>query len=128
MFTESNLAVLAPHLNSLNEIRTERYFFDLMTESMIWEDELVPVHLRATLPVNALRSIFYYRGTLMEGKPDDAHQQYWETAQKLFPHWVGFSFAMRINFALAREELVVRKARIKEWMMDRSRTGGSGNG
>lgn len=82
------LRKLAPILDSLKPDPDARLTYELMSDALIWSDELPPVS--DDYDTNCLRGIFRYRTTLILGKPEEKFRARWEEARTLFPHWPGF--------------------------------------
>lgn len=97
MLNEDDVMVQGLHrvaktLNRLTEIKSDDdYYFDAITEGIVWHDELPPPSERGAENFWGLRPIFRYRASLISGDPDLEWAEYWQLAQKLFPQWVGFS-------------------------------------
>lgn len=85
-----HLKLIAKSMDQLREVRSERYSFDSMSASVIWEDELPSAQKRDLAHSWGLRPIFGYRASLILGKPDQSLEEYWNLATQLFPNWVGF--------------------------------------
>lgn len=87
-FFVEELHQIAPKLEALKTSRSQAFFYDAITEAIIWEDELPDS--RESKLVWALRPIFRYRASLILGQPDARCEPYWRLASDLFPSWIGF--------------------------------------
>jgi hypothetical protein len=62
--------------------------YDLMSDSVIWEDEMPNPFMGDSL---ALRLLFRYRTSVLLGNPDVQLEGYWLHGKSLFPDWPGFT-------------------------------------
>jgi len=85
-----SLRLIANGMNSLNTVGEGAYSFDAMSASIIWDDELPPLHLRGSAHSWGLRPVLGYRASLILGTPDRTLEEFWLLAKQLFPDWVGF--------------------------------------
>lgn len=84
------LAKLAPRLQAKSRSRPfAQPHYDAMSDALIWKDEIV-----ASLPqdqMGALRYLFRFRMTLIQGMPNEELRPLWRRARELCPKWIGFS-------------------------------------
>jgi hypothetical protein len=88
--TASELAILAPFLDALVIMNDSSFFFDVMTESIIWNDEMTS-EIRSDRRSWSLRPLFYYRSTVILKQPDTQYENHWVLGKHLFPNWPGFA-------------------------------------
>jgi hypothetical protein len=81
---------VAPMMRKLDKDERGGFFFDAMTESVIWHDELPKPSDRGGENFWGLRPIFRYRSSVLMGSPEMEWEPYWQLAKSLFPCWVGF--------------------------------------
>src|SRR5687767_10836629 len=84
------LAKIAPKLGCLKEDPNARVNYELMSDSLVWSDELPPPDQYEAHEVWCLRGVWRFRTTLMLGAPEERFRPSWEEAQRLFPNWPGF--------------------------------------
>lgn len=84
-----DLAAMAILLNHAEFNPSSSFRFDIMTESVIWDDEL-PQAYSGNPILLALRPIFYQRACLLIGQQDELTLRYWKLGLELFPSWPGF--------------------------------------
>ena len=85
------LRVLAPILDRLQSDPNARLHYELMSDSLIWTDELPNHSERVKLvDTNCMRGVFRFRTTLIIGKPEEEYRACWEQAKTLCPNWPGF--------------------------------------
>ena len=65
-----------------------RMRYDLMSDSILWEDEIPTPFNGDSL---AIRLLFRYRTTVLLGKPNHELECYWRLGMSLFPDWPGFT-------------------------------------
>ena len=91
------LAKVAPKLDRLREDPNARVNYELMSDSLVWSDELPTPDRYEAQDVWWLRGVWRYRTTLMLGVPDERFRPSWEEAQRLFPNWPGFLPQRRLS-------------------------------
>lgn len=65
--------------------------YELMSGALLWSDEIPDLAQRgAAIDVTCLRPLLRYRTTLILGKPEQRHEEFWSEAKRLFPDWPGF--------------------------------------
>jgi hypothetical protein len=82
--------MLAPMLDKLVLDPNARVSYELMSDSLIWSDELPPPAPGGEWNTNCLRGAFRFRTTLILGKPDERFRARWEELQTLCPNWPAF--------------------------------------
>lgn len=105
------LRALAPVLNQLSADPHARVHYELMSDALIWSDELPPDQ-----ECPCLRGVFRYRTTLMLGKPEEKYREGWEILQRLCPRWPGFLPSRRESDASKLQHYEDSRARLlSEW-------------
>jgi hypothetical protein len=89
------LRQIAPKLNQLHEDPRARVHYELMSDSLVWSDELPPLDQVEPSECMCLRGIWRFRSSLIMGSSEEKFRPAWEEAQKLFPHWPGFLLPRR---------------------------------
>jgi hypothetical protein len=84
------LRKIAPKLNRLCEDPSARVSYELMSDGLIWSDELPPWEELDHDESTCLRGIWHYRASLIVGVPVEKYRTFWEEGQKLFPQWPGY--------------------------------------
>jgi hypothetical protein len=84
------LMKIAHKLNQLREDANARVHYELMSDGLVWSDELPPWSELETGESHCLRAVWRFRTSLIEEKPDERYRANWEKAQELFPQWPGF--------------------------------------
>lgn len=84
------LAAIAPRMRELKPAPEASVFYELMSDALVWSDEIPDLETGDVRTFHCLRFVFRYRTTLMLGAPDGRFQGVWEEARKLFPDWPGF--------------------------------------
>ncbi len=84
------LRQLAAVLNRLPRDPEARLNYELMSDALIWSDELPAPSEREGWEANCMRGVFRFRTTLILGKPEEKFREGWELLQKLCPLWPGF--------------------------------------
>ena len=62
-------------------------FYDMLSGGLIWRDEIPK---EAHLTIQAMRTLWAYRASLMLSKPRDKLASFWNLGLSHFPNWVGF--------------------------------------
>ena len=86
----SRLGEIADLMRELSRSPDAKMFYELLSDSLIWTDEIPEVGAEKVAGLRALRYVFRYRTSLMLGVPEKRFLHYWEEAQALFPGWPGF--------------------------------------
>ncbi len=84
------LTAIAPRMRELKPAPHASVFYELMSDALVWSDEIPDLDTGDVRDFHCLRFVFRYRTTLMLGAPDGRFQSVWEEALKLFPDWPGF--------------------------------------
>lgn len=86
------LRLVAPVLSELKVDPQARLGYELMSDALIWSDELPPPANRedAVIDTNCLRGVFRYRTSLMLGEPVEKYRASWDELKRLCPNWPGF--------------------------------------
>jgi hypothetical protein len=84
------LAKIAPKLNGLQEDPNARMNYELMSDGLVWSDEVPPWDQLELGESHCLRGVWRFRTTLMLGKPDERFRASWEHLHALCPNWPGF--------------------------------------
>ncbi len=77
-------------MRSLTASPDAKMFYELLSDSLVWTDEIPEVDPAHVGGRRALRFVFRYRTSLMLGRPEERYRPYWEEALALFPAWPGF--------------------------------------
>jgi hypothetical protein len=82
---------VAPILESLRTDPGARLNYELMSDALVWSDELpVPSEFeKYDVDVACVRGIFRYRTSLICGNPEERFRSHWEEANRLCPNWPG---------------------------------------
>lgn len=88
---------IAPQLDRLREDPNARVHYELMSDSLVWSDELPPLDEFQASDSSILRGVWRYRTSLIMGVPEEKCRSAWEEAQKLFPNWPGFLPQRRLS-------------------------------
>ena len=84
------LAVVAERMRALKPAPDAALFYELMSDALVWNDEIPDLEKGDLRDFHCLRFVFRYRTTVMMGRPDERYQPLWEEARRLFPDWPGF--------------------------------------
>ncbi len=84
------LRAIAERMRALKPAPGASVFYELMSDSLVWSDEIPDLASGDVRPFHCLRFVFRYRTTLILGRPDMRYGRFWEEARKLFPEWPGF--------------------------------------
>ncbi len=84
------LAAIAPRMRDLKPAPQASVFYELMSDALVWSDEIPDLETGDVRVYHCLRFVFRYRTTLMLNAPDERFRALWEEARKLFPDWPGF--------------------------------------
>jgi hypothetical protein len=91
----SRLGEIATLMRALSRLPDAKMFYELLSDSLVWTDEIPEVSTEQVGGLRSLRFVFRYRTSLMLGTPEDRYRPYWEEAQSLFPAWPGFDLDRR---------------------------------
>jgi hypothetical protein len=84
------LRAIADRMRELKPAADASVFYELMSDALVWSDEIPDLDTGAVRDFHCLRFVFRYRTTVIIGAPDPRYQGYWEEAGQLFPDWPGF--------------------------------------
>ncbi|HVS34564.1 MAG TPA: hypothetical protein VMS17_03215 [Gemmataceae bacterium] len=84
------LRAIADQMRLLRAAPGASVFYELMSDSLVWSDEIPDLETGDVRAFHCLRYVFRYRTTLILGKPDTRYSDFWEEARSLFPDWPGF--------------------------------------
>jgi hypothetical protein len=84
------LRAIALRMRELKPAPGATVFYELMSDALVWSDEIPDLETGDVRAYHCLRFVFRYRTTLMLGEPDGRFVGVWEEAGKLFPDWPGF--------------------------------------
>jgi hypothetical protein len=90
MIGKSQLEEITDLMRGLVRAADAKMFYELLSDSLVWTDEIPEVAPNQVGGLRSLRFVFRYRTSLMLGKPEDRYRPFWEQALKLFPGWPGF--------------------------------------
>ncbi len=91
----SELAAIAPQMRKLVHSAQAEVFYEMLSGSLIWTDEIPESSKRQPGSVECLRPVFRFRSSLIIGNPEEQYRPYWEEAERLFPNWPGFTTERR---------------------------------
>ncbi len=103
---------IAPKLNQIQEDPRARVHYELMSDSLVWSDELPPLDQVEPGECICLRGIWRFRSSLIMGAHEEKFRPAWEEAQKLFPFWPGFLLARQQ--ARWREIFIEQRAKLND--------------
>jgi hypothetical protein len=86
----SQLGEIAGLMRALKRSPDAKMFYELLSDSLVWTDEIPEVSAAQVGGLRSLRFVFRYRTSLMLGIPEERYRPFWEEAQTLFPSWPGF--------------------------------------
>jgi hypothetical protein len=84
------LKEIAGLMRGLTRSPDAKMFYELLSDSLVWTDEIPEVNADQVGGLRALRFVFRFRTSVMLGKPEERYRQYWDEAGSLFPEWPGF--------------------------------------
>ncbi len=84
------LRAIAVRMQPLRPAPGASIFYELMSDALVWSDEIPDLDSGDLRDFHCLRFVFRYRTTLILGAPDARFQGFWEEAKNLFPDWPGF--------------------------------------
>lgn len=89
--TPADRVRLSRILQNLRLSSNATFFYDIMSDALVWTDETPPLGGSYTVHHTwYLRPVFRYRSSLIEGIPDSRFEPAWIEALSLFPTWIGF--------------------------------------
>jgi hypothetical protein len=86
----TQLRVIADRMRELKTVPTATVFYELMSDALVWSDEIPDLASGDVSVFHCLRFVFRFRTTLIMGKPDERFRNLWDEAKILFPNWPGF--------------------------------------
>jgi hypothetical protein len=86
----SRLGEIAHRLRELTPSPDAKMFYELLSDSLMWTDEIPEIRAEDVSGLRSLRFVFRYRTGLMLGVPEERYRPYWDEAVSLFPEWPGF--------------------------------------
>ena len=89
------LRAIAGRMRELKPAPGASVFYELMSDALVWDDEIPDLETGNVGEFHCLRFVFRYRTTLLIGQPDERFRCYWEEATRLFPDWPGFDAGRR---------------------------------
>jgi hypothetical protein len=84
------LRAVAVRMRELQPAPGASVFYELMSDALVWSDEIPDLERGAAHEFHCLRFLFRFRTTLIIGKPEERFRSYWNEAKRLFPGWPGF--------------------------------------
>ena len=84
------LRAIAGRMRELKPAAGASVFYELMSDALVWDDEIPDLAAGDVGEFHCLRFVFRYRTTLLVGQPDERYRRFWEEAARLFPYWPGF--------------------------------------
>jgi len=83
-----DLSEIASSMERLEKRADARLFFDVLSGSIMWSDELPKA---APVSQDCLRFVLRFRTGLLVGEPEPRGERFWQEARRRFPNWIGFS-------------------------------------
>jgi hypothetical protein len=91
----SKLGEIAGPMRDLARSPDAKMFYELLSDSLVWTDEIPEVDTARVGGLRSLRYVFRFRTSLMLGAPEERYRSYWDEALALFPDWPGFAVERR---------------------------------
>ncbi len=105
------LRAIAVRMQPLRPAPGASVFYELMSDALVWSDEIPDLESGDMRDFHCLRFVFRYRTTLILGAPDPRFRDFWEQAQNLFPDWPGFEAGRQSTALRPVYERFVEQAR-----------------
>jgi hypothetical protein len=86
---------IAGRMRALRPAPEASVFYELMSDALVWSDEIPDLDTGGAGEFHCLRFVFRYRTTLIIGRPDERFRCHWDEANRLFPEWPGFDARRR---------------------------------
>lgn len=86
----SRLATIAHLMQALRRAPDAKMFYELLSDSLMWTDEIPEADATHVGGLRSLRYVFRYRTGLMLGAVEERYRPFWDEAMTLFPAWPGF--------------------------------------
>ena len=101
---------LAAELNAL-EIQVDAALnYDVLSDALVWEDEIPPLQGRRPSTFWCMRALLHHRTCMILKIKEGLDPQLWDDARSLFPNWPGFSVS-RCRSSRELEEVYRQKSR-----------------
>jgi hypothetical protein len=107
----AQLRAIAVRMQPLRAAPGASVFYELMSDALVWSDEIPDLDSGNVRDFHCLRFVFRYRTTLILNIPDPRFQIYWDEAQSLFPDWPGFDAGRQSTALRPVYERFVEQAR-----------------
>jgi len=88
--TPIELAHIAHDMNAMIFHSDATVAYDMMSDSLLWSDEIPPLGTHRPSAFWSLRPVLRYRTSIILGSPEHQYEEYWNEAKKCFPNWGGF--------------------------------------
>ena len=76
----SRLGEIAGSMRELIRLPDAKMFYELLSDSLVWTDEIPEVSAEHVGGLRSLRFVFRYRTSLMLGVPETRYVAFWEEA------------------------------------------------
>ena len=84
------LVAISASLNCLRANPAAKCFYEIMSNALIWSDEIPAENDQNPEAYWVLRCLFRYRTSLIMADLDVELESFWRLGIKLFPDWPGF--------------------------------------